>query len=60
MRAPALDTKEALAVEVHEIAATLRGGPPAPAMGEAGLQVVRVLDAATRSFAAGGARVDVG
>jgi predicted dehydrogenase len=59
MRAPAVDNKEALSVQVREIADAIRGGASAPAMGEAGLHVVRVLDAATRSVAEGGVRIDV-
>jgi predicted dehydrogenase len=57
MRAPAIDNKEALGVEAREIAAALRGGPLPPGTGEAGLDVVRVLEAAGKSLAAGGARV---
>ena len=60
MRAPALDNKEALATEMREIAAALRGGSVVPATGNEGLQGVRVLDAATRSFASGGAPIELG
>jgi hypothetical protein len=59
MRAPAIDNKEALAVEVREIASVLLGsnGAGAVATGEDGLEIVRVLDAAQRSLAKGGERV---
>jgi predicted dehydrogenase len=57
MRAPAVDNREALGVEMREIAAALRGGKPVPGMGEDGLDVVRVLEAAGKSLAADGARV---
>jgi len=57
MRAPALDNKEALATELKEIATAIRGGALPPAMGEDGLEVVRVLEAAGKSLAADGVRV---
>lgn len=57
MRAPALDNREALATELKEIAGALRGGPLPPAMGEDGLEVVRVLEAAGKSLAQDGARI---
>jgi predicted dehydrogenase len=60
MLAPALDNKEALAVELREIAAALRGeAAPNVATGEDGLVIVRVLDAAQRSLQQDGARVAV-
>lgn len=57
MHAPAIDNVEALGVEVREIAKALRGGELPPAMGEHGLEVVRVLEAAAQSLAADGSRV---
>jgi len=59
MHAPALDNKEALAVQMREVAAALRGGPVPTAAAEDGLEVVRVLDVASRSLAAGGTRLEV-
>lgn len=57
MRAPALDNKEALATEVREIAAHLRGTGKAVTVGEDGLEVVRILEACEKSLASGGGRV---
>jgi predicted dehydrogenase len=58
MRAPAIDNKEALAVEMKEIAAALRGDTSKKlARGEDGLEVVRILQAATTSLKNDGARV---
>ncbi len=57
MHAPAVDTKEALAVEFKEIARALGGGPNPPGMGEDGLAVVAVLEASSRSLASDGKRV---
>jgi predicted dehydrogenase len=59
MRAPALDNKEALALEVKEIARVIRGESLRVATGEDGLAIVRILEAAGRSMAAEGARVRV-
>ena len=57
MRAPALDNKEALGVEMKEIAAAIRGGAQVAATGEDGLEIVRVLEASQKSLASGGAKV---
>ncbi len=57
MRAPALDNKEALGTELREIAAAMRGAPAPKSLGEDGLEVVRVLEAAGKSLAQDGARV---
>ncbi len=57
MRAPALDNKEALSVQVKEIARALRGADLRLANAEDGLAIVRVLEACGRSMAAEGARV---
>lgn len=60
MRAPAIDNKEALGVEMREIAAALRGDKTVGvARGEAGLEVVRVLEGASRSLTSDGARVEL-
>ncbi len=59
MRAPALDNREALATEFSDIAAKLRGKPSTAATGEDGLEVVRVLEAAEKSIATGGAWVSL-
>lgn len=57
MRAPALDNKEALALEVSEIARAIRGGESPPSMGTDGLEIVRVLSAASKSLEMDGARI---
>ncbi len=55
MRAPALDNREALAIEFSDIAARLRGQPSEAATAEDGFEVVKVLAAAERSIATDGA-----
>jgi predicted dehydrogenase len=57
MRAPAISPKEALAVEIHEIAQDLRGELRSRSTGVDGLKVVRVLEAATASLRLGGSPV---
>lgn len=57
MRAPALAPSEALAIEIEEIGAVLRGDEKATASGESGLAVVRVLCAAEESLRCDGAPV---
>lgn len=59
---PALPEQEALRGVMAEFAAAIAEGRPALTDGRAGLRVVRLLEAATRSAAAGGARetVDIG
>lgn len=57
---PKLDSTEALAWEFRDFAAWIRDGDAPPNTGEAGLRVVRVLEAASRSMDAGGAPVEVG
>jgi predicted dehydrogenase len=54
MRAPAVVPSEALAIQVREIAAVLRGQAQPRSAGADGLAVVRILAAASRSLAAGG------
>jgi predicted dehydrogenase len=54
MRAPAIPVTEALANEVAEIAAVLHGRQEPTTDGEAGLRVVRMLEAAEESLARGG------
>jgi len=57
MRAPALDNKEALGVELREIASVIRGGKAPVATAEEGLSVVRVLEASQKSLKQDGARI---
>jgi len=59
MRAPAIDNSEALAAELVEIAAALRGQPSTAATGEDGLAIVKVLEASGRSLATGSSRVAI-
>ena len=59
MRAPNVPATEALAVELADVAAVLRGQGGARASGADGAAVVRVLEAAQRSLAQGGALVPV-
>lgn len=59
MRAPNIAATEALSVELQNVAAALRGQAVARAPGEDGAAVVRVLEAAQRSLAQGGALVPV-
>lgn len=59
MRAPNIALTEALTVELGNIAATLRGSTTAKAPGADGAAVVRVLEAASKSLAQGGALVEV-
>jgi predicted dehydrogenase len=57
MRAPALDNKEALGVELKELAAAVRGNNAPVATGDEGLEVVRILEAAQASLKKDGARI---
>jgi predicted dehydrogenase len=50
MRAPALASTEALAAEVKHVAAVLRGEEEPVAPGMAGVSVLRILEAASRSL----------
>ena len=59
MRAPNIPATEALAAELQNIAAALRGTAQPRAPGSDGAAVVRVLEAAQRSLARGGETVDV-
>ena len=54
MHAPKLDGREALAVEVENIVAAIRGREDLVSDGASGLRVVRILDAAQQSLALGG------
>lgn len=54
---PQLDGKEALAVEVDNIVKAVQGKEPLVVDGGAGVRVVRLLEAAQRSMAQGGAPV---
>jgi predicted dehydrogenase len=60
MFAPRLDDREALATEVDNLAESLRAGRKPLADGEAGLRIVRILDAAQRSLARGSEPVPLG
>lgn len=57
MYAPAISNKEALNVEVEHFADCIRNGKKPVADGEAGLRVVRVLEAANKSLKKGGVKV---
>ena len=59
MRAPNIASTEALAAELANIAASLRGTGTAMAPGADGAAVVRVLEAARLSVQKGGSKVDV-
>jgi len=50
MLAPKVDTREALAVELEDLASCMRGEVEPLVPGESGLGIVRVLEAATRSL----------
>ena len=54
MRAPVLPPREALAVEMSELAGVIRGTAVSRSPGEQGLAVIRVLEAAARSLGRGG------
>jgi predicted dehydrogenase len=56
---PALPEHEALGAMTWEFAASIREGRVARTDGLAGIRVLSVLEAATRSLAAGGSRIDV-
>lgn len=57
MVAPALGEREALGAMVEAFAAAIRTGTPPPTDGRAGLRVVDILEAATRSLELHGAAV---
>ena len=57
MVAPALGEREALGAMVEAFAAAIRTGTPPPTDGRAGLRVVDILEAASRSMELGGAAV---
>lgn len=59
MHAPKLETREALATEADNIIQTILGKDHLAVDGEAGLRVVRILNAAQQSIDQGGARVSV-
>jgi len=59
MHAPKLETREALAVEVDNVAAAIRGRQALVSDGQAGLRVVRILEAAQRSLSDGGASIPI-
>ena len=57
MYAPQIDETEALSLVVKEFAQCIREGRPSLTDGEAGLRVLRILEAAERSIKADGANV---
>jgi predicted dehydrogenase len=57
MIAPALAEREALRSMVEEFAIAIHSGRPAPTDGRAGLRVLEILEAASRSLDEGGAQV---
>ena len=59
MYAPQFDDTEALFSMVKEFAACIAGNRPALTDGEAGLRVLRILEATQRSIRAGGANVGI-
>ncbi len=60
MWAPRLDNVEALAVEAQHFSECVASGAAPLSDGRAGLRVIRILEAATRSMAEGGAPVALG
>ncbi|PWU57939.1 oxidoreductase [Micromonospora sp. S4605] len=59
MVAPALTEREALRTMVEEYARSIRSGTPALTDGRAGLRVIAILEAASRSLADGGRLVNL-
>lgn len=59
MYAPRIDQREALSLVVKEFADCIQDNRPALTDGEAGLRVLRVLEAAARSIKANGANVGI-
>lgn len=59
MHAPKLDGREALAVEVENLLAAIAGREPLVVDGQAGLRVVRILEAAQQSLKLDGTAVAV-
>jgi predicted dehydrogenase len=59
MTAPRLDSREALAVVCEHFATCIKTGREPLTGGEAGLTVVRVLEAAERSLSEGSGKVDL-
>jgi predicted dehydrogenase len=59
MWAPRLDTIEALAVETQHFVDCVRSGDTPLSDGRAGLRVVKILEAATRSMASNGAPIEI-
>jgi predicted dehydrogenase len=59
VHAPHLDPTEALSAECRAFVGAIVDGSPTPSDGRAGLDVVRILDAAARSMAEGGVEVSL-
>lgn len=60
MVAPAIVEREALSTMVAQYATAIRSGKPALTDGRAGLRVLGILEAASRSLAEGGAAIELG
>jgi len=60
MVAPALAEREALRTMVEEYATAIRTGSPPLTDGRSGLRVLEILEAASRSLANGGIKIDLG
>jgi len=59
MHAPSIDTTEALSLVVKEFADCIAENRPAMTDGEAGIRILRILEATDRSIKAGGANVSI-
>jgi predicted dehydrogenase len=60
MWAPRLDASEALGVELRQFIDCIQSGAPSCADGQAGLRVVRILEAASRSLSQRGRVIELG
>ncbi len=58
IHSPRVPMTEALQIEATRFIESVRSGTPSISDGEAGLRVVRVLEAGTRSLRSGGTRID--
>ena len=59
MHAPSIDTTEALSLVVKEFADCIAENRPAMTDGEAGIRILRILEATDRSIKQGGANVSI-
>jgi predicted dehydrogenase len=60
MWAPKLEVTEALLVEADQFVRSIQTGEPSPTDGQAGLRVVQILEAASRSLSERGRPVKLG